>query len=147
MAAASAAAEAAPPAATATGQGRPRVQFHDFGNIPPETLGPGVQRRYVHGDKGMFVIFDLKKGAVVPWHQHPNEQITYIQDGRVRVQIREPEGEKAYTVSAGQVLVIPGDLPHRFEALEDTIDLDVFAPPRQDWLDGSANYFGQDTAK
>ncbi|MDW9670251.1 cupin domain-containing protein [Sinorhizobium meliloti] len=129
------------------GKDRSQVQFYDFRNIPPEALGEGVQRRYVYGEKGMFVIFDLKKGAVVPWHQHPNEQITYIQDGSVQVQVREPNGENTYRVSAGQTLVIPGNMPHRFVALEDTVDLDVFAPPRQDWLDGTASYFSQDAAQ
>lgn len=129
------------------GKDRSQVQFYDLRNLPSEALGEGVQRRYVYGEKGMFVIFDLKRGAVVPWHQHPNEQITYIQDGSVQVQVREPNGEKTYRVSAGQSLVIPGNMPHRFVALEDTIDLDVFAPPRQDWLDGTANYFSQDAAQ
>ena len=83
----------------------------------------------------------LKKGAVVPRHQHDNEQITYILEGALRFRLGEDEQE--VEVRAGNVLVIPSNLPHSAEALEDTLDVDVFDPPRRDWLDGTDSYLRQ----
>ena len=101
-----------------------------FEKLPPEKLSDTITRRYVHGEKGMLVRFELKKGALIPKHQHPNEQITYILSGKVKVTI---DGED-FIVKSGEVLIIPSNVPHQFEALEDTIDIDVFAPPREDWI-------------
>jgi quercetin dioxygenase-like cupin family protein len=84
----------------------------------------------------------LKKGAVVPRHSHRNEQVTYVLEGALRFRLWE-QGESAgleVVVHAGEVLCIPPDVPHEAFALEDTVDLDVFTPPRQDWLDGSDAY-------
>ena len=81
----------------------------------------------------------LDKGCVVPRHSHDNEQVTYILEGTLRFWLGE-EGESVVDVSAGEVLHIPSGVPHMAEALEDTLDLDVFAPPRSDWLDGSDAY-------
>jgi quercetin dioxygenase-like cupin family protein len=81
----------------------------------------------------------LAKDAVVPQHAHHNEQLTYIIEGRLRFFLGEDGGE-VIDVAAGEVLHIPAHVPHRAEALEDTLDVDVFHPPRQDWLDGSDAY-------
>jgi len=80
----------------------------------------------------------LAKGAIVPLHSHHNEQITYILEGTLRFTLGE--GDETIDVSAGEVLTIPAHVPHMAEALEDTLDVDVFHPPRQDWLDGSDAY-------
>ena len=82
----------------------------------------------------------LKKGAVVPRHSHENEQLTYILEGALRFRIGE-NLEREVVVKAGEVLVLPSHVPHEAEALEDTLDVDVFSPPRQDWLDGTDDYF------
>ena len=79
----------------------------------------------------------LAKGAIVPEHSHHNEQLTYILEGKLRFYF--PDGE-TIDVGAGEVLTIPPHLPHKAEALEDTLDVDVFHPPRADWLDGSDAY-------
>jgi len=84
----------------------------------------------------------LKKGAIVPRHQHINEQITYILEGALRFHVGDGEGE-VVIVRAGEVLCIPSNVWHQAEALEDTLDVDVFSPPRQDWLDGSDAYLRQ----
>jgi quercetin dioxygenase-like cupin family protein len=76
---------------------------------------------------------------VVPRHQHANEQITYVLEGALRFRLG-PAGDEQVDVRAGEVLTIPPDLPHSAEALEDTLDVDVFDPPRQDWLDGTDAY-------
>ena len=78
----------------------------------------------------------LKKGCIVPEHSHVNEQLTYILEGALKFTI---DGRQI-TVAAGEVLCIPPNMPHRAEAIEDTVDLDVFYPPRQDWLDKSDGY-------
>jgi quercetin dioxygenase-like cupin family protein len=78
----------------------------------------------------------LAKGAIVPEHSHHNEQLTYIVEGKLRFFL----GDETVDVGAGEVLHIPAHVPHKAEALEDTLDVDVFHPPRQDWLDGSDAY-------
>ena len=85
----------------------------------------------------------LKKGSIVPRHSHENEQITYIISGVLRFLLGEDQDEEVI-VRQGQVLVIPSNLPHSALALEDTIDVDIFCPPREDWLDGSDAYLRQD---
>ena len=85
----------------------------------------------------------VKEGSVVPRHHHHNEQITYVLDGALRFQLGA-NGEQVVTVRSGEVLTIPPNLPHSAEALEDTLDVDIFDPPRQDWLDGNDAYlFGK----
>jgi quercetin dioxygenase-like cupin family protein len=75
----------------------------------------------------------LKEGAVVPQHSHHNEQLTYILEGKLRFFLGE-DGSEVVDVAAGEVLTIPAHLPHKAEALADTLDVDVFTPPREDWL-------------
>jgi quercetin dioxygenase-like cupin family protein len=82
----------------------------------------------------------LTKGSVVPQHSHENEQLTYILEGALHFWIGA-DGEQEIVVRAGEVLHIPSNVPHRALALEDTLDVDVFSPPRQDWLDGTDSYF------
>jgi len=110
--------------------------FYEFDKIPMEKMNDKISRRFVYGENVMFVLFDLKKGAVVPEHHHESEQITYIIKGKVKVF----SGGKEFIVSKGEVLLIPSNISHRFEALEDTFDIDVFSPPRKDWLEGSDDY-------
>ena len=88
----------------------------------------------------MIAQVNLDKGSVVPKHAHENEQITYILEGALRFWIGE-DGEEELVVRAGEILYIPSNVPHKAEALEDTLDVDVFSPPRQDWLDGTDTYF------
>lgn len=107
-----------------------------FEKMPSEELSDKVSRQYVYGKEAMLARFVFKKGAIIPEHHHPSEQITYILKGSVKVTI---EG-KEIIVRAGEVLIIPPNVPHRFEALEDTIDLDVFSPPREDWIKGTDTY-------
>jgi quercetin dioxygenase-like cupin family protein len=107
--------------------------------IPVEPVTTDISRQIVTGKNEMIARVLLKKGAVVPLHSHVSEQITYILEGTLRLWIGEPEEE--VTVSAGQFVVIPPWVTHRAEALEDTVDVDIFSPIRQDWLDGTDTYF------
>jgi quercetin dioxygenase-like cupin family protein len=117
-----------------------KVTLHRWDDMPRERIIDDIDRRYIVGDRMMLAHVYFKKGAIVPRHQHENEQITYILEGALRFLIGE-DGAEERIVRAGEVLVIPSNVPHRAEALEDTLDVDVFSPPRQDWLDGTDDYF------
>ncbi len=105
-----------------------------------EPVTDSLRRRLVTGERIMLAHVYLDRGCVVPKHAHENEQLTYILEGALRFWLGE-EGERELVVRAGEVLHIPSGVPHKAEALEDTLDVDVFSPPRQDWLDGTDTYF------
>ena len=111
-----------------------KVQHFNFDEMASETIGEGIKRKWFHGEKGQMTIFDLEEGAHIPWHQHPNEQITYIMSGKVKIKTIINGKEEFVIVSGGEVIVFPGNVPHEFWALEKTVDLDVHVPVRQDWL-------------
>jgi quercetin dioxygenase-like cupin family protein len=102
----------------------------DWSSVETEMLNPQIQRQYINTEKTTIARFALKKGVVVPTHQHPNEQIAFILEGALKFTL---DG-KHVAVRAGEVLCIPANVPHSAEALEDTIDIDVFTPPRADWI-------------
>jgi quercetin dioxygenase-like cupin family protein len=108
-------------------------------DMPREELSSEIGRRLITGDSMMIAHVYLAKGAVVPKHSHHNEQITYILEGVLRFRLGDDESQQV-DVAAGEVLHIPSHLPHTAEALEDTLDVDIFSPPREDWLDGSDTY-------
>ncbi len=112
------------------------VRFLRWDEVENEDLKPGLSRRCVHGQELTVARVLLKKGTVVPEHQHLNEQVTYILEGALQFHLN---GEDV-VVRAGEVLCIPPHIPHSAVALEDTIDLDVFHPVRQDWVDGTDAY-------
>src|SRR5437868_260252 len=116
------------------------VTFYRWDEMPKETVTEVFDRRLITGDRVMLAHVYLKKGAVVPKHSHENEQITYILEGGLRFKIGD-DGAQQLDVLAGEVLVIPSNVPHEAVAIEDTLDIDVFNPPRQDWLDGTDTYF------
>lgn len=102
-------------------------------DMPRESLMEGLERRFLYGEQAMIAHVYLKKAVVVPAHTHPNEQLTYVLDGALRLRLG-PAGDQVFDVRSGEVLVIPGGVAHSAEALEDTLDVDVFSPPRQDWI-------------
>lgn len=115
------------------------VRRHRWADLPKERLSDLLSRRLVTGERLMLAHVYLDKGCVVPRHMHENEQFTYILSGALRFWIGE-DGREQIDVRSGEVLHIPSNVPHKAEALEDTLDLDVFSPPRQDWLDGTDAY-------
>jgi quercetin dioxygenase-like cupin family protein len=119
---------------------RERVRTFRWDEMPKEFVIEGIERRIITGDRMMLTHVYLKRGAVVPLHSHENEQLTYILEGVLRFWIGDEESEPV-DVRAGEVLHIPSNVPHKAEALEDTLDVDVFSPPRQDWLDKTDDYF------
>lgn len=112
------------------------LQYIPWHTVPLEDLNPLLQRQMVWGQKIMLARVLLKKGCIVPEHSHPNEQLTYIVEGALKFYI---DG-KEIVVQAGEVLCIPSNMPHKAEAMEDTVDLDVFTPPRADWINKTDQY-------
>lgn len=118
------------------------VKWYRWNDMPKENLTELLDRRLITSDRMMLAHVYLKKGAIVPQHSHENEQLTYILEGVLRFWIGEDEAE-VVDVRAGEVLVIPSHVKHKAEALEDTLDVDIFCPPRQDWLDKTDDYLRQ----
>lgn len=115
------------------------VTFYRWDDMPKEKVTDLLERRLITGDRMMLAHVYLKKGAIVPRHNHHNEQLTYVVSGWLRFWIGEDEA-KVVDVKAGDVLVIPSFVWHKAEAMEDTLDVDVFDPPREDWLNGTDAY-------
>lgn len=122
-----------------------KARRYRVSDLPEEALGPGLSRRLITGERAMLAHVYLKKGTVVPKHSHDNEQITYILEGALRFWLGD-DGAEQVDVGAGEALLLPSGLPHRAEALADTVDVDIFAPPRKDWLDGTDSYLRGDPA-
>jgi quercetin dioxygenase-like cupin family protein len=115
----------------------------DWNDVPLEALAPLISRKLIYNDRLMLAQVFLKAGAVVPAHEHHNEQATYIMSGTLRFWLGEhadAPGDQFTDVAEGQVLLIPGGVRHRALALADTLDLDVFTPPRQDWIEKTDSY-------
>ncbi len=115
------------------------VTHFRWDRMPAEPLKGTISRRLVTGERMMIAHVYFKKGDDVPRHSHDNEQITYILEGALQFWFGERD-ERELTVRAGEVIVSPSNVPHRALALEDTLDVDVFSPPRQDWLSGADTY-------
>lgn len=116
------------------------LKYIPWNKVEREKLNDMIDREMVVGDKVMLARVFLKKGAHVPTHHHHNEQVTYILEGALKFAI---DG-RTIVVHAGEVLCIPSNMPHEAWALEDTLDLDVFTPPREDWLNKTDSYLRQD---
>lgn len=117
------------------------THFHRaWSDVPLETVTDQISRQLMTGQQMMLAHVHIKKGAVVPRHQHHNEQFTYILSGVLRFYMGE-DGAEVIDVKAGEVLHIPSNVWHRAEALEDTLDVDIFSPPRADWLNHTDSYF------
>ena len=112
------------------------LKYFKWNEVKKEFLNPHIDRQMLVGDKVMLARVFLKKGAHVPEHSHHNEQVTYILEGALKFAI---DG-KELVVRAGEVLCIPPHMPHEAWALEETVDLDIFMPPREDWLAGTDAY-------
>jgi quercetin dioxygenase-like cupin family protein len=112
------------------------TRHHRWADIAPEQLSALVTRQYVVGTNTMLARIVLKKGALVPMHHHFHEQISHLVEGALAFLV---EGNVT-VVRAGEMLCIPPDVPHEVTALEDSVALDIFNPPRQDWIDGDDAY-------
>jgi quercetin dioxygenase-like cupin family protein len=117
----------------------PRTTLYRWDDMPKVELKPDLHRRLIATERMMVAHVYLEEGCVVPYHSHENEQLTYILEGTLRFRLGEDRAE-VVDVHAGEVLHIPSWLPHEAEAVERTLDVDIFCPPRQDWLDGTDDY-------
>lgn len=115
------------------------VTHHRWSDITPEQINPTIARQFITAERVTIARFELKRGAVVPQHAHANEQVSYIVTGALKFTIDGRE----IVVSGGEVLHIPGAIPHSAQAIEDTLAIDVFSPVRQDWIDKTDSYFGR----
>jgi len=106
------------------------LKYVPWDSVQLEDLNPLLKRQFVVGESVMIARVLLKKGCIVPLHSHHNEQVTYILEGALKFTLKDRE----ITVQAGEVLCIPPNVPHEAIALEDTVDLDIFTPPREDWI-------------
>ena len=120
----------------AKGKRKAELRHIPWDSMAIENLNPLLGRQLVVGQNIMLARVLLKKGCIVPEHSHPNEQLTYVVEGALKFWI---DG-KEITVHAGEVLCIPSQMPHKAEALEDTVDLDIFNPPRADWINKTDQY-------
>jgi quercetin dioxygenase-like cupin family protein len=115
----------------------PPITHYRWDEIALEKVTEMISRKIVTGEREMLAQIYLKKGAIVPLHDHESEQMTYILQGALKFLV----GGEEIIVREGEVLHIPSRVPHQAEALEDTFDIDVFSPIRQDWLDKTDDYF------
>jgi quercetin dioxygenase-like cupin family protein len=118
---------------------KPAAKWYRWDQLLREELNEKLSRRLITGDQMMLAHVYLKKGCVVPKHSHMNEQLTYILEGALRFLVGE-DGAEEIVVRAGEVLHLPGNVPHEAHALEDTLDVDIFCPPREDWLKKTDHY-------
>src|SRR3954467_2551561 len=115
------------------------VTFYRWDSMRKERVSDMLERRLITGDRMMLAHVYLAKGCIVPKHSHENEQLTYILEGALKFWIGE-DGAEELIVAAGEVLHIPSNVPHKAEALSDTLDVDIFSPPRADWLAKTDDY-------
>jgi quercetin dioxygenase-like cupin family protein len=112
------------------------MKHHNWDAMAPEELNPLLTRRFISGERITLAKISLKKGCVVPAHNHDNEQLTTVMTGALKFFIAGEE----IIVRAGETLVIPAGLLHGAEAVEDTDVIDVFSPLRDDWIEGRDSY-------
>jgi len=116
-----------------------KVTLYNWDAMPKERVSATLERRLITGERAMLAQIFLAKGCIVPHHSHDNEQFSYVIEGRIRFWIGE-DGKDEIDVGPGEVLHLPSNVPHSAEALVDFIGIDVFSPPRQDWLDKTDDY-------
>ncbi|MCE5307880.1 MAG: cupin domain-containing protein [Acidobacteriales bacterium] len=112
------------------------MTLYRWNEINKERLNPRLERQVIHGERMTVARIFLEKGVLVPSHEHENEQISMVAQGKLRFHI---DGEEE-VVEAGSVVVIPPGAPHFVQALEDSVAIDLFSPVREDWRRGDDAY-------
>jgi quercetin dioxygenase-like cupin family protein len=115
---------------------RTTMKIYSWNQVPVERMTDAVTRQVIHTDSMSIARLHLRKGALVPRHSHPNEQVSTVEAGSLRFIFDDEEA----VVRTGESMQIPGDVPHAVEALEDAIALDLFSPCRADWISGDDAY-------
>ncbi len=111
----------------------------NWGNVPVEQVNAKMKRQFIHGEKVMIAKMEFEDGFIVPWHSHENEQITEVMEGILRFWFDDHE-DQPLDILPGECIVIPGHRRHKALMIGRVVEMDTFAPPRQDWIDGSDNY-------
>jgi quercetin dioxygenase-like cupin family protein len=112
------------------------MKLYDWNRIEKEVMNSLLTRQVIHGEKMTLARLHLRKGCIVPLHQHVNEQFTIVESGKLRFLV----GNEQAVLATGEMVLVPSNTPHSVEALEDTSALDVHSPVRQDWLQGDDAY-------
>lgn len=107
--------------------------------VKTEQVNAKMKRQFIHGEKIMIARMEFEDGFTVPWHSHENEQITEVQEGVLRFWFDDDE-DHSIDLQAGEYIIIPGNRRHKALMIGKVKETDTFAPPRQDWIDGSDNY-------
>ncbi|MEJ8820265.1 cupin domain-containing protein [Lacibacter sp. H407] len=115
------------------------MQKINWNSIPTEQVNEKMKRQFVHGEKIMIARMEFEDGFTVPWHSHENEQITEVIEGTLRFWFDDDE-TNSIDLTAGDVMIIPSNRRHKALMIGKVIETDTFAPPRQDWIDGTDNY-------
>ena len=115
------------------------VEKINWDTVPEEQVNPSMKRRIITGEKMMIARMNFKDGFVVPLHHHVHEQITQVVSGSMRFWFGENK-EQVMDLHAGDVVVIPSNLPHEALMIGEVVEIDSWSPPREDWLDGSDHY-------
>ena len=111
----------------------------NWSHVPVEQVNAKMKRQFIHGEKVMIARMEFEDGFTVPWHSHDNEQITEVIEGTLRFWFDNDES-KFIDLTSGDAIIIKGNRPHKALMIGKVIETDTFAPPRQDWIDGSDNY-------
>ena len=119
---------------------RASATLHPWDDLPEEKVTDAIARRFVSGKHMTLAHLRLDAGARVPMHEHDNEQLSWVLQGALRFRVGAEEETEEIVVRSGEVLHLPGGGPHSAEALDDTLAVDIFSPPRHDWIDGSDAY-------
>ncbi len=127
----------------AKSQPKARVKHIRWRDMHYERLNPLLHRQFVVGQDVMLAHIRLLTGCIVPKHSHYHEQLSYIMEGKLKFSI----GRRQIIVRAGEVLAIPPHVPHKVEALRDSVALDIFTPPREDWINKTDQYLRDEPKK
>ena len=111
----------------------------NWSDVPVEQVNNKMKRQMVYGDQVMISRIAFEDGCVIPLHHHENEQITQVVSGKMRFWLGADKSQ-VLELEAGDTIIIPGNLPHEAVTIGAVIEIDTFAPPRQDWIDGTDDY-------
>lgn len=117
----------------------PKAAFYRWSDVPHEKVTDLLGRRLITGDRIMVAQVELARGCIVPQHAHVHEQMSVVLDGCLRLKVGD-DGAESYDLRGGEVIALPSNVPHAAEALEDTRVLDIFSPPREDWINRTDAY-------
>ena len=118
------------------------MEKKNWSTLPVEQVNPKMKRQFIHGEKLMIARMEFEDGFTVPWHSHENEQITEVTAGVLRFWFDDDE-DNHIDVLPGEAIVIAGNRRHKALMIGSVVETDTFAPPRQDWIDGSDAYLRQ----